>query len=447
MGNSYYKYLFRFFICCSLLSFIKADSDSFLSSSDDNNNDFDKFQFRLACQRVNADDQHPKYNSIDDEGNSGIGSTYFNLQDWELALGYDEKLLHHISQLSQTTEEINGFSVSRYIRPEERDTFLGPFTYNGSSVRTLNFPANSSKRHEFLEIEEKTRGVYCFATRPLLKNGSVNMPYTEFNRMNPEFEGVPVPHERTVNYFLLMFPVSLLFLATCWVCMMLLHRSKLLPVHYGLLLLIICSVLGKPSIHFIIDLNNYTFFGPDQWIKYTMLTEIKRAIDIFAQRLVLFLIAFGYGVWRPIDRKSISCGILVLSIPMMFCTINQLTTHHYPWLVAINQFLGKPSHNLVWMYATYLLNHSLKSAGSVESAYSMKLAKQSLWYCVARIALDPIVLVYFQWGDFYAYYTILYGFKVLLPCYIWRVSKNELTYNSENEKEYEDTLTTVQNRT
>ncbi|WBW71560.1 hypothetical protein SOMG_00186 [Schizosaccharomyces osmophilus] len=239
-------------------------------------------------------------------------------------------------------------------------------------------------------------------------------------------------------------------LSTYWIYAMVCQRSKIPPAQHGLLLLIVSSAFGTPFFFWWTKSCNYNYLG---FFTPWNLQTIKESFDIFTERLVLFLAAFGFGVWRPIRRNFIFGGTLILLVPFVFRVIIKFL-HWKFWvdetaLDLINEFLNHSSDSMIWAYAIYLLYQAYTSASSMKSTQTSRLIKHSLVYCVSMITLRPFVLAYFKtifsWTptaiepgvEDFVRWSIRYTTEVLIPCYIWCPSQNErIAYKAEGSTEF-----------
>ncbi|EPY51104.1 hypothetical protein SPOG_02283 [Schizosaccharomyces cryophilus OY26] len=361
----------------------------------DNVKDDENFQFRIDCQWVNADEKRTKYNYFAGEE---IAVTYFPAEESKVALGDSEAMK---DPFSQVIKERGKFSISQYIRPEERDTLTGPFPSSGGSVYSFTFATNATHPYRYIEFEEKVPNTFCFASRPVSKNGSNSEPvYLHFDSVwshriswGSSLDDNSAPKDASY-YSPLIFTFGFLLLAICWI--------------------------------------------------YAM-----KSFDIFTERLVLYFIAFGFGVWRPTRGNLVSGGTILLLIPVVFHTVHKLINWKF-WIhetsfYLIDEFLNDSSNNLIWMYAIYHLYQAFTSGSCMKSKQSVRLVRHSLFYCVGMITLRPFVLSYFttnsSWRpaciapgiEDFIYWIIRYGAEVLIPCYIWRPSHNELVCYNEEE--------------
>ncbi|EPY53243.1 hypothetical protein SPOG_05513 [Schizosaccharomyces cryophilus OY26] len=349
---------------------------------------------------------------------------------------------------SQIIKERGKFSISQYIRPDERDTLTGPFPSSGGSVYTFTFASNfTHPNHRYIEFEEKVPNTFCFASRPVSKNGSNNYldSIWSYKRFISSLDDDSAPKDAPY-YSPLIFTFGFLLLAIYWIYAMVSQRSKVLPAQYGLLLLTISSAFGTPFFFWWTGSCNDT---DSSLCTPSIVGDVKESFDIFIERLVLYFVAFGFGVWRLTRGNLVSGGTILLLIPVVFRTVLKLIYWKFgifeTSFYLIDEFLNDSSNNLIWMYAIYYLYQTYTSTTYMKSKYSIRLVKQSLFYCVGMITLRPFVSAYLTtvtlWtpvsltpnvGDF-IHWIIRYGAEVMIPCYIWRPSQNELVCYNEEE--------------
>ncbi|EPY51037.1 hypothetical protein SPOG_02217 [Schizosaccharomyces cryophilus OY26] len=408
--------------------------------------DYQSFQLAVYCKRVNADENHPKYSSIQtyERIGGGMAVAYFPMEEWELVLGNSGLEKDCLNELYHKNWD---FFLFEYICPEKRDIWTGPFSYSSDSIRTFSFPSNITHPNQFFEVEEKHRGTFCLATKPLSKKGSPSIPYVQMgynSSQEPLFTEVYT--KDALYYAPLIFTFGSLLFSLYWICAMYSQRSKILPIQYGLLVLILSSVFGLPFFFWWKKSCNYNYLG--FFVPWHVL-DIKQAFDSFIERLLLLFVSFGFGVWRPIHRKLILGMTLVLLFPFAYHSILKMlhwkTKLSETALDSIDTFLNDSSFSLVGLTTLYL-NRTLTSTPYIKSKESLRVAKQSLYYCVALFLILTFAKSYFGYveifrktflSDSFICWTFRYVTKILIPCYIWHPSKNKwILYHKEEDKDY-----------
>ncbi|EPY51590.1 hypothetical protein SPOG_00016 [Schizosaccharomyces cryophilus OY26] len=327
---------------------------------------------------------------------------------------------------SETDELI----TSVYFPSDKREEWTGPFECNRSSVIN-DIVSTSTGNVSSYRINDS--GFYCVATRSLTSLDS-NIDI-HFSKYKYEFQRIEDP-KTNKNYTPLVTTVISLLSAGYWIYALSSQPEKVLPIQYGLLLLIISTAI------------NPSLFSSESW-RLELYRFLQISFRMFVHRLLLFLASFGFGVWRPVQPKfiiSVGTGLVFPFLFRIFLRLYMLEGrdyYHYEPLLLVDQWLNESASRIIWLFVILLL-YKERIQTNFKSEYSAKVCNRSLTYCISIFSIVPLLFDFngliIDMLPFYEYvskgslvqWLIRYFIEVIIPCYIWNPFQNEYVVYRES---------------
>ncbi|EPY53896.1 hypothetical protein SPOG_02879 [Schizosaccharomyces cryophilus OY26] len=405
------NWLFWLFSLCFLLTVSNAQLSIIVKDPEQ-----EEFYTRVTCEKVNAQ-IHPLYaNFLYWGDDKPVAICLFNIKDRECTLSPLESMENLFSYYLHS--EIDELKTSVYFPSDKREEWTGPFECNRSSVIN-DIVSTSTGNVNSYKINDS--GFYCVATRPLTSlDSDIIITFTKR-------EVLSIQHPKTnKNYTPLVTTVISLLSAGYWIYALSSQPEKVLPMQYGLLLLIISTAI------------NPSLFSSDNW-RLELCRIFQNSFRMFVHRLLLFLASFGFGVWRPVQPKfiiSVGTGLIFPFLFRIFLRLYMLEGrdyYHYEPLLLVDQWLNECASSIIWLFVIFLLYKERTQ----KNKYSAKVCNRSLIYCISVICIFPFLFAFnaiiIDMLPFYEYvnedslvqWLIRYFIEVIIPCYIWNPFQNE----------------------